>query len=230
MEKPMLTREQIEVAKKDTNHPVVKVFLNMQEEIKEFMWDYRKIKDNQEAQKYVTNNINPFAKKLNQLEEFSLEPLDIVSIWSRINQDFEGKIYVGYNLAATIPATYGTRGITSQSWKEVVPFVAKNKKIPEEILKDKQNQIYFWKRIKNVKENVKELDYFLFGTRERNFELFNKAYKEGDKEAEKKIEEMIAWEEEHKDEILGKIHENFGNGFSLLFLKMPDHIKKEVFS
>lgn len=224
----MLTRGQIEVAKKDITHPVVQVFLSMQDEIKEFNLAYRKIKENREAQRYITDNITPFAMRLNQLEDFTLEPLDLVSIWSRINRDFGGA-YTGYNLAATIPTTYGTRGIDLKKWKEVVPFIAKNRKFPEEFLIDEPNQIKFWARLKNVRESLKELDYYQYGTKENWGDLVNKAYGEGNKESREKVERIVAWQEEHRDEILGKIYENFGNGFSPLFLDMPDCIRKQIF-
>lgn len=225
----MLTREQIEAAKKDITHPVVQVFLGMQDEIKEFNLTYRKIQGNVEAQRYISSNIEPFARRLNQLEEFTLEPLDLVSIWSRISQDFEGA-YMGYTLAAVIPTTYGINGIDSKKWKEIVPFVAKNRKFPKEFLIDEPNQIKFWTRLKNVGKSLDELDYYSYGTREDCMDLANKAYKQGDNEAEKKFEEIIAWQKEHKDEVLGKIHENFGNGFSILFLNMPDNLRKQIFS
>jgi len=227
MEESMLTREQIEYAKRDISHPVVQLFLDMQDYIKKFREDYERIHDDEDEQRFVKENITPLAERLDELDDFSLAPLDIVSIWSRVYNDFIG--YTRYNLAATIPATYGTRGIVYPDWKGVVPFLAKNRKLPERLIKDEENQLYFWKRLREVNKSLGELDYHSYGTRKDWSGLIDKAYKEGNEKAKEEFKRIIDWHEKHKDKILGEIHENFDHGFSYLFMSMPDYIRAKVF-
>ena len=53
MEKPMLTKGEIERAKKDTSHPVVQTLLDMKDWIKEYGKDYEKVSGREDSQKIM---------------------------------------------------------------------------------------------------------------------------------------------------------------------------------
>ena len=225
----MLTKEQIELAKKDTSHPVVQLMLGMKDYIKEFNKGYEKCSGTDEAKIYRAENFQPLAKKLGQLEDFSMQPLDLVSIWSRVCEDFP-KRYEKYDLAGAIPITYATRGINSQKWGKLVSLVMKKRMIPHELLQDDKNQLHFWVRMRDIFESMEEIRFYAHGTREDLGELGRKAYREGDKEVEKRFEKIVVWSKEHKDEILSELRENFGNGFNIFFRYISDEMRKKVFS
>lgn len=223
----MLTREQIESAKQDVSHPVVQLLLNEQDWIARFrsLW----AEAESDKQKFIHQEIgNGLALRLNELDDFSMAPLDIVSIWAQVCKDFPS-VYMRYDLSSTISATYATRGIASPDWKGVVQSIARENELPETLLRDRKNQLYFWRRIREIGTNLDELSFYSYGTRENFADLSKKAYKEGDKEAEKRFEKLSAWYDEHKDTILSQIHENFGNGLSTLkHSNVPRYIIRKV--
>ncbi len=230
METPTLTREQIEQAKIESHHPIVQLFWRMQDSIANYSRRYDLVKgDNKERQKFVRENMGFVAEKLNKLEKFSLGPLDLISIWTSVCGDFVG--YTRYNLAAQIPATYATRKIKDPNWSIVVPRIAAREiELPEELMSDRENVLNFYKGLAEVRSSLKEIDLYMYGTREDNFELTVKAFRKGDEKAKRELEESKRWFEEHEDPVLCEIKENFGNGFTPLFFNLPEDIRREVFS
>ncbi|MBI2047211.1 hypothetical protein HYT26_03550 [Candidatus Pacearchaeota archaeon] len=233
MEEPILTKEHIEAAKLDVNHPVVQVLISMQDYCKQFNEEYVKVwQDNKLAQEFLKQNIAPLADKINELDEFSLKPLDIISIWSQVGKSFSG-LYIRYDLANIIPAKYGVIGIKSPKWREFIIHESKSKgkivKLPEYLMNDKENMPYFYRRLGDVRKSLDEIDFYRNGVKENIASLARKAFKYGDKEAEKRYSKIAPWTKEHDDSFLGGISENFGNGFGPLLYFMPDEIRKQIF-
>ncbi len=213
MDTPTLTKEQIETAKKDVSHPVVQVLLDMQDYIGKFNLNCKEREGSEDYQSFIGENLAPVAERLEELYNFYLGPLDLVSVWSKVTQDFQS-LYARYNLAAAIPSAYGKIGITSNGWEGIIPFIAKEKRLPERVMGDEKNQLYFYKRLMDVTKSLDELDFYSYGTRENFADVAEKAYVDGNQEAKIELEKIITWQKEHKDAILLGIHENFGNGFS----------------
>ena len=210
MGKPMLTMEQVEAAKLDVSHPVVRALISMKDYCKHFNEEYAKVKHDYElTQEFLRRNIAPLADKINELNEFTLEPLDIISIWSQVNKSFSG-LYIRYDLANIIPAKYGVIGIKSLMWGEFIAHESRTKRgvcdLPEDLMNDKENMYYFYRRLWDVSKSLDEIDL----------------YKNG-------IKESVERSKKHDNTFLSEIHENFGNGFNSLLYFMPDEIRKQIF-
>ena len=235
MKKPMLTRKQIEAAKLDVSHPVVQALIGMHDYCKHFNEEFAKVKqDNQLAQDFVKRNMAPLAHKINDLDEFSLKPLDIISIWSQVDKSFLGR-YVKYSLANIIAAKYSVIGIKSPKWGEFIVHESKSEgtidELPEDLINDKENILYFYRRWGEVIKNLKEIDFFYGISIQKDIgDLDKKAFKDGDKGAERRDDNSAAQMKNHDYSFLEGVVENWGNGlYSSFLFSMPKEIRKEIF-
>jgi hypothetical protein len=71
----------------------------------------------------------------------------------------------------------------------------------------------FREQFMKINSSLRELDYYSDGTRESLFGMVNEG-----REAREKVDQMVAWQEEHKDSVLDSIHENWANGLFALTL------------
>jgi hypothetical protein len=115
----MLTRDQIESAKNDRSHVVTRII----DQIGMAHWTdltnlLRVTKDNQEQQRLCSKSMIPFAEALGR-EVFTLEPLEIVSIWAKALEVFPDNCYPRYDLSTSIACAYGTIPISSEAWKHL---------------------------------------------------------------------------------------------------------------
>lgn len=213
----MLRKEQIEGAKQDRSHIVIQTFDALgAEHWKNLVKRLRTDTNNQRQQKECRDAIVPFAEALDG-KAFTLEPLDIVSIWSRAMEVFPNTTYPRYSLSTAIACAFGALPIKSEDWKNLFKKMNENRgsRYLEDLArKDRANSIIFGQRLTEISASREELDYYTYGTRENMSDLVNMAYGQGDKEAEKRYEQIIKWEKAHKDTVLGAIHENWSNGVS----------------
>jgi hypothetical protein len=229
MEKPMLTREEIERAKQNLSHPIVRFLLKEKNWVSKFTANYKR-QELADVQKFVSESMSGLAKRLNTLDDFSMAPLDIVSIWSQVGKDFSSSYtennfdvlsYARGGLSSTISAAYATRGIVSPEWEEVLPFVARERELPERVFNDAANQSHFWRRIQEIMGSVAELDFYSYGSRESLHKLRMDACEDSGK-----YEKLMAWREKHDDALLSRIHEDFGNAIGILYAGTPEGKRK----
>lgn len=224
MKKSRLTKKQIESAEKDAKHPVVQLMLNMQDYIEDFNKGYERI--NGYRGDYIIENLQPFAKELDKLDNFSMHPLDLISVWSAVYKKFYS-LNRKDDLAIALSTSYAIKKILSKEWRGLSGVILKKRKLPDNLLKDKKNQLYFWKRIKNIKESLKEIGFYRFGTRKDIGKLYREQYL-GFESANKKLNKIHAWEKEHDDNILSNLHEDFSEGLSELISNANQKIKRKI--
>jgi len=229
MEVPTITKEQIEAAKQDTSHQIVQVMLSMPDYFQKLREGYKPITDNnQEAQRFVKEQFSPLVNALNQLDDFSVSPLDIISIWSRAEQDLEGIGYARYELAGTIGVVYGTRGSQSESFRNRIVEIINKNAIPKDLAKDEQAALYFFRRLKALSGSIDEITFYIHGTREDMGDLATKAFGDKDEKAKKRWDELQKWSKEHQDDFLGSVCENWGNGLLSYSFSMPNDIRAKL--
>ncbi len=226
----MLKREQIEEAKNNRNHIVIRTFDGLRmPHWGALLESLRTNSDNQQQQVLCQRAVIPFAEALNG-NVFTLKPLEIVSIWSRVTEILPST-YASYSLSTAIACAYGAMPIKSEDWKHLFRNMYEGGACYEYLediaTKDKINAIVFRQRLGDISTSYDELDYYSYGTREEMCDLAEKAYRHGDKEAEERFDRMVQWQKAHKDEVLGKIHENWGNGIFWMFNVLPREQKVE---
>lgn len=226
-EVPSLTREQVEAAMHDTSHPIVQVMLSMPDYFQKFREGYEKVEGNEAVWSFITENFSPLIQRLNQLQGFSMGPLDMISIWSRKLADFGESNYCGYKLAGTLGAVYGTRQ-TDQKWRDNVEKIILGGKVPEDLAIDRQSYLQFAKRLKEMAKGIAEIDFYRHGTREPIPELVKASMNKHDTGARRRLDRLDSWSSEHDSPLLAGLHENFANGFFIYFVLMPEDIRVEL--
>lgn len=214
--KDMLRTEEIAAAKRDRSHIVIQVFDGLGEKHWNTLLQSLRTADNEQQQKLREKSFVPFAEAL-EGKVFTLMPLEIVSIWSRAMEVFPNNRYPRYTLSTAIAYTYGAIPIKSEEWKHLFKMAHEKGYDHLEYLagKDTPNAIRFRQRLLEVDKSLQELNYYMYGTRENMGSLAVKAYGEGNKEAQKRYEQMVLWQKTHDDMILGAIHENWANGITV---------------
>jgi hypothetical protein len=219
----MITKEQVEAAKKDRSHIAIKT-LN---DLGESYWidvARRAESDRDKRQEIYTQGYIPFTQALKG-ESFTLNPLEIISIWSRASELFEGEVpYPRYRLSTSLSCLYGAMNIESGPWKTLYEGICDERVRPfnDLVEKDGENAIKFRDRLYEIDKSLGQIKVFYNGTTEDISELCKKE-RLGDESAKNKID-AIAENQERNDGngFLRKISENWGNGMYWMFGTLPD--------
>ena len=85
MERQPLTKDQVAAAecREEIAHPVISLLETHADILVGFREDLKEIKDSQKAQSYIADTHGFLADLLEQLDAFTLQPLELVAIWSK---------------------------------------------------------------------------------------------------------------------------------------------------
>lgn len=228
MEQPTLTKEQIEraIAREGVYHPVISVMDSHADEISRFNQTYRAIENTQERERWGRSNLGFLADAIEKAGDFSMEPLDIVAIWSKTD---EVGLRNGYALAGMVSTAYCIQGVPTPGWTGLPRYYSENGDLPEGVMGDKTGLLYVNGRLSEINRSLDELDFYVYGTREEPMQLTAELAKkemDGDQEAATRLDQFIAYHKEHGNPILGRIHENFPNGLISLRLSLNEALGK----
>lgn len=192
-EESMLTREQVEWAKKDRSHIVVQTLNSFGKEYwkKTIMQANLYNEDNQIRQQIYNESFLPFAIKL-EGQLFTLNSLEIISIWSRADELFPKLVYPKYSLSTNLALVYGTALLNLDEWKELPKdypisgseFTRKLTKLSNQ---DSQSASVMRKRLREIDKSLREIDRY-------------------------------CQREDQNDSLFDQIHENWSNGMYWMFL------------
>lgn len=220
---PSLTPEKVALAEKRTgfNHPVIDVIDQNQPH---FAWHnqaYIGIKDTQEQQRYIADHYGFLADDIVTAGPYSLEPLDLIAIWSKTIEVFSR--YHRYALAGMTGSAFAIQGLEDPDWRKFPRHYLETHELPSGVVKDKSGLLHVRSRLNQVSKSLEDLEFYVYGSREPSMTLaFNLAKKEseGDQEAKKQLEELIAREARYSTPVIRELQENFGNGFTPLYFSV----------
>src|SRR3989338_9739207 len=220
VERPLLTKDQVAQAESRIGftHPVLTVIEYNLPDIVQLAKGYSQIIDNQEQQRYIRRQYGFLADAIVEVGSYTMEPTDIIAIWSRAREVFSG--YHRYALAGMVASAYAIQGLDNPDWKRFPRHYLETSELPTEVLGDREGLENVMRRLDEIGESLDELNVYVYGTKESGMEMGAKLgarMRDGDTEAEAELEKLIAMEKERKTPILGEIHENFGNGFTPLY-------------
>lgn len=199
-------------------HPVISLIDKHLPTIMELNEGYALLTDNQEQQKYIRDHYGFFADSIVEALPFTLEPTDLISIWSRAQEVFSG--YHRYSLVTMISSAYAIQGLENPEWKKLPRHLLETGKLPDEVLHDSSGLLHIRKKVKEITESLNELDFYVYGMRGSALEYaaqLAKRERDGDTSAREELDRLVAHQNKHATSTLGAIHENFGNG---LFWKL----------
>lgn len=228
-ERPILTAEQVATAenRRGVIHPVLAVIDHHLPTIARLHEGYAQITNNQEQQRFVSANYGFFADALVETGPYSLEPSELIVIWSRAREVFSG--YHRYSLAGMVSSAYAIQGAKNPEWRKFPRHYLETHELPEGVARDKSGLLHVQSRLDQVGESLEDISFYVYGTRKsamsHAFQLA-KRESEGDEEAKKELESLIAHEKAHKTPTLGELHENFGNGYVPLYFPIRDALEE----
>lgn len=219
-ERPLLTRDQVAWAESRVGltHPVLTVIENHLPATVPLTEGYSQITDTQEQQRYIREHYGFLADAIVEAGPYTLEPIDLIVIWSRAREVFSG--YHRYALAGMVSSAFAVQGAESPEWKKFPRHYLETSNLPKGVVRDRGGLVYVSSKLNHIRESLGEISFYINGTREPNrshiFELAKRS-SNGDKEAEQELEILIAYSKAHTTPTLAEIHENFGNGFTPLY-------------
>ena len=229
MEQSTLTKEQVERAtrREGIQHPAITVLEYHSPRISQLR-GYSAIKDNQEQQHYISRNYGFIGDALEEAGDFSLLPLDLVAIWSKAMEVWPDNRYPRYRFAGMLAAAYGIQ--RRSDLKGLGRFYLETARLPDGLVRDKSGLVHISTRLDHIFAGLGELEFYVSGVKgssmELAFQLAGKA-RDGDEEARKQLDQLIARDKEYSTPVLKELHENFGNGAVPLVMTIHSALKGE---
>lgn len=232
-EMSLITRDQVSQAEQRVgySHPIIAVLDRHLPQITQLHEGFSSISGNQEQQEYIRQNYGFLADAVVEAGSFTLQPLEMVAVWSRAMEIFPSNLYHRYALARIITSAYAIQGLeATPAWKSFPRHFFETNNIPDELVEDRLELEHLKWRISDIGRSIDELDFYSYGTREDAmevaFKLGKRANQEGDVEAQEQLDKLISYQKEHKTPVLGAIHENWGIGLSSTYRVVQAAIEK----
>ncbi|MBI4167794.1 MAG: hypothetical protein HY515_02455 [Candidatus Aenigmarchaeota archaeon] len=229
MKVPALTKEQVSRAERREGiyHPVLDVLDRRALEIAGFNAEYKKLKGSENQQLFVATHLGFLADDMEALPDFTLAPLELIAIWSKACE------MMGYyprkrGLANIVPAAYATKGVQNPGWKRFTGSMLQRCELPEDVEEDKEGLLYVQARVEGIKTGLGEIEFYVSGVRDGAQtirSLGKKAYQEGDKEAERELDRIEAYQKDHLTPVLSELLENVRTGRDLMLTKLTRALK-----
>lgn len=186
------------------NHPVLTFFDDYSEQLQAFILEYNKLEDEKQRQEYTRKNLGFFGEAVDKLGNFTLSPLELIAIWSKMYDiDFRSRY------KATGAVVFGYCSFPLSGREGANRYWIEQGEISKSLFKSTNDKDLFKARLKEVSYGLNEIDFYLRGVRMSFQDLLNLASK-GEKELLKKVDDrmkstplMIK---------LGNLSENYTNG------------------
>lgn len=210
-----MSKEQVATAERreGITHPVISLLEKHETTLVGLREELKGIKDSQEAQSYIAQTHGFLADSLEQLDALTLQPLELVAIWSRAMEfmDYYQRHAFGYALAIA----YAIQGFEEPKWQGLTRHLSETHKFSDNIAVDREGLEQMVVKFDEISESMEELDFYVNGVEGSGVALAAELAKksaEGDAEAGRKLDELIKHHKEYTTPTLAEIHENLGNG------------------
>ncbi len=207
-----LTKEQVSQAEAriGVTHPLVLVLRSQAPRIAQLNSDLSGIAERTDKDVFIKGHFGFLADAIEDADDFSLEPLNLVSIWGEA-QDQGLLATIPYKLAATVSIAYAIREVPTPGWKGFTKHYFEEGDIPNHLLGDRAGLTHVRNRLLEVRDNRQQLDLYTHGTLEGNMLVADLAMKsrDGDQDAQKQLNELLEYHREHSTPLLNELKENF---------------------
>lgn len=180
--------------------------------------------DNQDASQYVRKNSNFLVDAIEDAAPFTLNPLELVAIWSR-NGEFRRHRYL---MATALSISWAIQGVSKpEIWKRF-PRRYIEDGLPSEVTTDRDGLTHVKARLEEISTNLDALELVTYGTSEPTMELGLKLaerMRDGDPKAEQEYRSLQALISERKIPLLNDLSEAFGNGMMPVKLDIEDALE-----
>lgn len=180
----------------------------------------------QERGPFIKANYGFFADALVEAGPYTLKPLEIVAIWSRVGEVFSG--HESYGLVRMITSAYIIQEAAMPVWRKFPRYQLEKNTLPEEVIKDQISIKNALLRMKDISMSLNELqDYVSGGVKDVMSIIFEltQRIRDGDQEAQTELDRVIKFSKENQTPLLSRIGENWGNGCSHVGLLLQNALE-----
>ncbi len=203
------------------NHPIVAVMGRYEPQIRDFSLAYHSLAP-QDGHEFARNNLGFFVDAVLEAGEFTLNPLEIIAIWSKV-RDME---LPKYDTARYLSLGYAAIPLDTAIWGGVQRFYLQNDSFPKSVTGRQDDLGIISQRLEQVSESVEKILEYANGF-EGGMSAFVAAIKSGDT---KTANEMLRIQEERlkKPEMVffQSISENFSVGVMPVKLYVDELLQK----
>ncbi|OGD82793.1 hypothetical protein A3A54_02050 [Candidatus Curtissbacteria bacterium RIFCSPLOWO2_01_FULL_39_62] len=215
MERQPLTKDQVVAAERreEMAHPVISLLETHAYTLVGFREELKEIKDTQRAQSYIADTHGFLADSLEQLDSFTLQPLELVAIWSKAMEVMD--YYQRHAFGEILAVAYAVQSFEEPKWQGLTRYLLETHQFPDDISADRNGLGQMVSKFDEISESMGELDFYVNGVEGSGVSLAAELAKksgEGDADAGRKLEELIKHHKEHTTPTLAEIHENLSNG------------------
>ena len=211
------------VRRKSIDHPVLALLDQLAPQIRDYNDRKPKTDDNQEAQRYVRENFGFFVDGVEQLGQYSLEPLEIIAIWSRIDE-LGLRLYTRYEAAQALGVKYASLPLTEPAWDRITTKIFLTRYLPEEAGACKEDVATFIKRLDQIRSGLKKIG--LYSTGGMSMQEFIDGVKSGTLSEEEQQRVINHQKALPHSRLLGEIGENFINGLLVVRLQASKYLSR----
>ena len=197
------------VRRESIDHPVLTLLDNLLPHIRNYNERLPKTDNNREAQRYVRENFGFFVDGVEQLGQYGLEPLEIIAIWSRIDE-IGLRLYTRYEAATALGVKYASLPLTDPTWDRITTKIFLTRYLPEEAGACKEDVATFIERLDQIRSGLKKIE--LYSTGGMSMQEFVDGVKSGTLSGEEQQRVINHQKALPHSRLLGEIRENFING------------------
>lgn len=193
------------------SHPILDVLEQNFPRLQTLRQECAQINGGGAQQDFIAQNYGFLADAIVEAGHFTLEPLEVVAVWSRVREIFGGSgkfenDYHRFALAGIITTAFAIQGLDNPAYKAVPRYFLENSRLPEELVADEKSLVRINERVEELERSIKRLAFYVSG--------------KGDGRDTRTSGEIIAVEKERTTPTLACINEDFGNGMMSLRLQL----------
>ena len=200
------------VEREGVHHPLIELLEAQAPELRAFLENYSLVEGNAEQQHYICQNFGFLADGVERTGHFSVDPLDIISLWSTVDE-LKFPMYPRYATTRIVGHAYASLPLPTRAGS--TKWGLENEwKFRDGFFRSREDVQVYQARLKQLNDNLKEISFYRFGGRGvTSKSLFDRMNSPKGEESFRPALELSSTPFMKK---LGEINENFNNGLSPL--------------
>lgn len=164
----LLATEDLEkaISRQGFKHPVLDLLEVHGSDLVNFSKTYKGLPNPPAQQDYMRGNLGFFADAVEEVKSFASGPLDIVAVWSKID---DLQLSARYNLIRAVAFAYMTHSLPTRQGSN--RYFLESGKFPKRLFTSANDIKISEMRLTEVQDSLKEIDFYCYGVRKTFLEL-----------------------------------------------------------
>src|SRR3990167_3702384 len=162
IERTPLTSFQVKSAEKRIGiyHPIIRILETHEDELKKLYNSSLEAQETTDQQEFARVHLGFLADKIVGIDRFTLEPLEIIGIWSKVVEIFPASSYLRRSVASIITTTYMIQR-EDPSLSGFPKYYMENWQISPEILSDRDLVGRMQKRLGEINTSIEDIHSYI---------------------------------------------------------------------